>query len=140
MPDPIYHVVYVSTAVRPLADADLEDLLKQSRLRNFIHGITGILIYDDGKFIQALEGPKVKIDALVRTIRGDRRHRDVTTLFVTENDNLDFPGWAMAYSDSRNTATFADLKARLDDVMQIRNGDPGNSIYRLLQNFLAGAC
>ncbi len=140
MPDPIYHLVYVSMAVRRLADAELEELLKQSRVRNFMHGITGILIYDDGKFIQALEGPKVKIEALIRTIRGDRGHRDVTILVATENDNRDFPGWAMAYSDNGNTAAFADLKTRLDDVMQVRNDDPGSSIYRLLQNFLTSAC
>ena len=140
MPDPIFHMVYESTAVRRLVDAELEDLLKQARLKNFIHGITGILIYGDGKFIQALEGPKSEIEALLRTIRRDALHRDVTTLVEMENDYRDFPGWAMAYSDSRNTASFAELKTRLDDILLVPKTGTGNSIYRLLHDFLTGAC
>jgi len=136
----MYHLVYMSTAVERLSDAALKDLLAESRMRNGLHEITGILIYGDGKFIQVLEGPKGKVEALYMTIRGDRRHRDVTTLVTTENDSRDFPGWAMAYSDDRNAAVFYDLRLRLDDIMQVRNDDPERSIYQLLQNFLASDC
>ena len=121
-------------------EAAVTGLVAASVRRNGLHEISGILIYGDGKFIQGREGPKGKVEALYMTIRGDRRHRDVTTLVTTENDSRDFPGWAMAYSDDRNAAVFEDLRRRLDDILDIRKDDPEHPIYQLLQRFLAGDC
>ena len=46
-------IVYISSAVQPLSDADLEALLAQSREKNGRLKVTGILLYKDGDIMQA---------------------------------------------------------------------------------------
>ena len=56
-------IVYISKAARSLGHDDLERLLESARRRNIQEGITGVLLYADGSFMQYLEGPA---DALMR--------------------------------------------------------------------------
>jgi hypothetical protein len=39
------YIIYVSTAVRPMSDSELSNILAASRKNNVSRGITGILIY-----------------------------------------------------------------------------------------------
>jgi len=39
-----------------MARTDLEQMLTESRLRNVKRGITGVLVFSDGVFLQVLEG------------------------------------------------------------------------------------
>jgi len=50
-------IVYISAAVQPLSDADLEALLAKSREKNARLKVTGILLYKDGDIMQLIEGP-----------------------------------------------------------------------------------
>ncbi len=52
----MFFLVYVSSAVRPFSRVDLDDLLATSRANNARVGITGMLLYKDGNFMQVLEG------------------------------------------------------------------------------------
>jgi hypothetical protein len=140
MPNPVSHIVYVSTAVAPMPESALEDLLAVSRIRNGMLGITGVLFYCGGNFIHALEGPKIPVENLYRVIRADPRHRAVTTLVAIENDNRDFPDWAMAYCHVKHAEIFDGITARLNDIMATRNSDPDLAIYQLLIRFLQNNC
>jgi len=51
-------LVYVSSATELFSDTQLENLLLRSRQNNSTLGITGMLLYKDGNFMQCLEGPK----------------------------------------------------------------------------------
>ena len=53
----LLQLVYLSTATRPMTPADLESLLAVSRARNAADSLTGMLLYADRQFMQALEGP-----------------------------------------------------------------------------------
>ena len=52
----LYQIVYLSTATEPFSKAQLMELLEGSVRRNTVAGITGLLLYRDGAFMQALEG------------------------------------------------------------------------------------
>ena len=58
-------VVYVSSAIAPFTDAELVDLLTKSRAKNTLAGITGMLVYKGGNFMQLIEGEAAAIDALI---------------------------------------------------------------------------
>lgn len=50
-------LTYKSRAAYSPSPADLEDLVHKARLRNRSLGVTGMLLYENGKFLQTLEGP-----------------------------------------------------------------------------------
>ena len=61
----VYRMVYVSAATAPL-DADaLLALLTRARDKNQRLGITGLLLYRDGDFIQLLEGEREAVANLI---------------------------------------------------------------------------
>jgi hypothetical protein len=92
-------LVYVSTATIPFFRLDLRELLSKSRDHNVELGITGMLLFKDGNFLQVLEGEREKVRALYQKISGDPRHSKIATLFEGTSDRRDFPDWSMGFQD-----------------------------------------
>jgi hypothetical protein len=59
------HIVYLSQAVRPLSDPDLQGLLDQCRRDNDQRQVTGILFYSHGNIAQLIEGRSRDFRAIV---------------------------------------------------------------------------
>ena len=97
-------IVYVSSAVRLMSRDELLALLEQSRAKNAHLGITGLLLYRDGNFMQAIEGPVEAVNALHTTISGDPRHHGIITLLNTPVTERDFPDWSMGFRDLADPA------------------------------------
>jgi len=95
----IYSLAYESQASVPFTEPDLLALLDQSRSKNAERGVTGILLYRQGTFLQVLEGPRAKVDELYATISGDTRHHAVDTVLVEERQQRRFPEWTMGFAD-----------------------------------------
>jgi Sensors of blue-light using FAD len=75
---PLSSLVYESRAVAPLSDAELQRLLHAAQARNRGEGVTGLLIYDQGRFLQWLEGPTEALERVWGSVRQDPRHTEVT--------------------------------------------------------------
>ena len=95
----MYFLVYVSAAVTWFSESELRALLTSARFRNEHAGITGMLLYKDGNFMQALEGPEDAVRALYRRIEGDRRHRGLLVLDSGAQEARTFLLWSMAFHD-----------------------------------------
>jgi hypothetical protein len=87
--------VYRSRAVTPLSDRDLQRLTQTAQLRNHGEGITGVLLYDDSRFFQWLEGPAEGVRRVMGSIRNDGRHTDLEVLSQRASPVRRFDGWAM---------------------------------------------
>lgn len=92
-------LVYISRAVRPMGDGDLVALLRQCRSNNAACGISGLLLYRDGRFMQALEGPRARVLDLYARIMRDPRHAEVTTLIKFRTEDRAFDGWTMGFAN-----------------------------------------
>ncbi|WP_460034337.1 BLUF domain-containing protein, partial [Methylothermus subterraneus] len=68
---------YLSQASQEFADAELNAFLEECRARNRACGITGVLYYGNGMFLQVLEGPQEAVEQTFKRIRKDRRHHDI---------------------------------------------------------------
>lgn len=90
-------LVYVSSAVRLFTDQELAELLRVSRSNNERGGITGMLLYAGGNFIQAIEGPPDTVAALETRIGLDDRHRGIITLIDGPVEERSFPEWSMGF-------------------------------------------
>ena len=96
---PLYQFVYTSTATGPFSRADLVELLKGSVRRNTRAGITGLLLYQSGAFMQALEGEKTALVELFEKISRDPRHHHIIRLIQGPIPERTFPNSAMAFRD-----------------------------------------
>ncbi|ACI99580.1 BLUF domain-containing protein [Rhodospirillum centenum] len=96
--DALLCLVYVSRAVVPMGDAELLSLLRQARAANSRVGITGLLLFRHGRFMQALEGPNHAVHGLYSRICLDPRHTDVTTLIKFRPEGRAFAGWSMGFA------------------------------------------
>jgi hypothetical protein len=90
----LVRLLYASRAVDAGPEA-IESILAQSREFNPANGITGVLCYGNGVFLQCLEGGRVEVNELYRRIVGDTRHRDVTLVQYDEILERRFGGWSM---------------------------------------------
>jgi hypothetical protein len=91
-------LAYVSLAVKSMPDDDLKTLLKYARQKNERLGVTGMLLYRDGFFMQALEGEEDTVDTLFERIRRDTRHRDVLQLYREPIRARSFADWTMGFN------------------------------------------
>ncbi len=97
MTPPIRQLVYVSNAKFGLEDRDMESILAASRRNNKALGVTGLLIYADGVFIQVLEGTEEAVGRLYDKIAEDVRHDNVAVISDQICEERTFPRWAMAH-------------------------------------------
>ena len=89
----LVRLLYVSRAV-DTSPAAIEAILAQSRLHNPASGITGVLCYGGGIFLQAIEGGRSAVSALYGHIQRDARH-NVELLAFEEICERRFGGWTM---------------------------------------------
>jgi hypothetical protein len=131
----MYQFVYVSSAVNLFSDSQLADLLDASRRRNASCGVTGLLVYLNGNFIQLLEGAREDVAATRVRIETDPRHRGMITLLEGDCDGRDFENWSMAF-EKLDDPTAAELPGYSDFLRRDTDESAHHSAaLRLLQFF-----
>jgi hypothetical protein len=91
-------LVYVSFATHPMSEDDLRALLEECRTNNQRLNVTGMLLYRNGFFIQALEGDEEVVEKLFRDIAKDPRHQDVLRVYKAPIVVRSFPNWTMGFN------------------------------------------
>ena len=91
----LVRLLYASRLADNESTSATESILAQSRTHNPASGITGILCYGGGIFLQALEGGRMQVSALYGHIQKDLRHTDVVLLHYEEIMERRFGGWTM---------------------------------------------
>jgi hypothetical protein len=91
------HIIYISRAVRPLSDQDLQSLLFQCQRDNARHNVTGVLFYSHGNIAQLIEGDPEILNPLFDKIALDGRHSNVKKLVSKPISTRSFSEWSMAF-------------------------------------------
>lgn len=91
----LVRLMYASRAV-PSVDQDaLMAILRRSKANNPGLGVTGVLCFSEGIFLQALEGGRSAVNQLYNRIAADPRHTQVELLCYEEIGERRFAGWSM---------------------------------------------
>ena len=90
----LVRLLYASRATNVTPGAT-DSILAQARNYNHAAGITGILCYGGGVFLQAIEGGRMAVSELYGHILKDQRHKDVVLLDFEEISERRFGGWTM---------------------------------------------
>jgi len=89
-------LLYVGAARKLFDEVALSALLTQCRQNNAARGVTGMLLYSDGNFMQALAGEAAMVDALAEKIAQDPRHHAMKVMLRQPIEQRQFSGWSMA--------------------------------------------
>jgi Sensors of blue-light using FAD len=103
----MYFMMYVSSAVTPFSQPELVELLTLCREKNEKLGITGMLLYKDGSFMQLLEGEETTLRELYTVISRDERHCGILMLHKGFQEERQFTGWSMGFRDLNSPETHA---------------------------------
>lgn len=125
--------LYYSTASAGRDDMPLRQrmdaIMKSSARNNHRLGLTGALVYERGRFIQILEGPRGTVSAMLSQIAGDPRHTDMVIAEVTEISARRYADWSMGFINADtapaelgrlpdlDVAPAETLRARIDLVL-----------------------
>ena len=91
----LVRLLYVSRVLDPKANEETDAILDSSRQHNIANGITGLLCYGGGIYLQAIEGGRNQVNELYGHILRDARHKDVVLLDYEEITERRFGGWTM---------------------------------------------
>jgi Sensors of blue-light using FAD len=91
----LVRLMYASRAADSVNQNELVAILKKSKANNAETGVTGVLCFSAGIFLQVLEGGRSPVSALYNKIANDPRHHDVVLLSYEEVDERRFAGWSM---------------------------------------------
>ena len=130
-------VIYSSAAVDPFTDSALAELLALSRVNNGRLGVTGMLLYHEGSFLQTLEGNEDVLENLYEKIGKDKRHHRLVTLLRRNVESRHFDQWQMGFVA---TKSLPKNMPGFSDYLRLR-GDPiegANAAVRLLAAFRDG--
>jgi Sensors of blue-light using FAD len=91
----LVRLMYASRASESVNQEELVAILKKSKVNNTHNGVTGVLCFSAGIFLQVLEGGRTAVNALYHHIATDPRHHDVVLLTYDEISERRFSGWSM---------------------------------------------
>lgn len=95
----LINLIYASSAVHQMGDEELLEILKKSRENNARLGVTGMLLYRGGNFLQVLEGERTVVTELYQQIAKDRRHHQVSKLVERPVQERGFALWSMGFKN-----------------------------------------
>ena len=91
----LVRLMYASRAVPAVDHEELVTILRQSKGHNPTIGVTGVLCFSGGIFLQVLEGGRSAVNRLYNRIAADPRHTDVEVLLYEEIGERRFASWSM---------------------------------------------
>ncbi|MCE2913944.1 MAG: BLUF domain-containing protein [Rubrivivax sp.] len=91
----LVRLLYASRAVPTVDHEELVAILRKCKVNNPLLGVTGVLCFSEGIFLQALEGGRAAVNQLYNRIAADPRHESVQLLTYSEIGERRFAGWSM---------------------------------------------
>ena len=90
-------IIYKSRAKPWVSAEHLAEVLKTSRRNNAEHGLSGLLVYTNGYFLQVLEGLEQQVDHRYAIIQADQRHSHCQMICEELIFEPDFGVWNMGF-------------------------------------------
>jgi len=115
-------LLYISQAKNVMDEEQIKNILQSSRRNNPSLGITGVLLYGGGLFMQILEGPEKNVLRQYVKILDDPRHEDSIIIYLSPANERMFEQWAMGaiYNNPLDFQHISSLRAnRLESVQAI---------------------
>ena len=93
----IYQLIYVSSSTEAFTREKFLEMAFVMSSDNTKVGITGMLVFKDGNFMEVLEGEESAVKALFSKIEQETRHTLVSVIQEGEIGTREYPSWAMTF-------------------------------------------
>lgn len=93
----LVRLTYISTAVQGVDEAEVKKIVAQAVEFNQTVQVTGSLFFENGYFLQILEGGRSAVNQLYNHIIQDKRHNNVQLVNYQPIVSRDFLEWHMGY-------------------------------------------
>ena len=135
-------MIYTSEAKTKFSPAELQDLLLTARRNDDRDAITGMLLYEDGTFLQVLEGENEVVEATYQRIAADKRHHKIMLIARFEVDHRSFHDWEMGFFDASGGKLlqlpgYSNFLSKRS--VELENLEDGDKAREVLLNFKLGA-
>ncbi len=136
----VFQLGYASAAAKPFDAEELVELLSKARRNNAALGVTGMLLYHEGSFVQILEGDRGTVEALYAKIADDPRHVEPLLLFRHQEHPRNFGDWTMGFHELLKDGIEppSGLNRFLQTGATGLSADDGQRIYEVLLGFRDG--
>ncbi|GAB4218497.1 MAG: BLUF domain-containing protein [Synechococcales cyanobacterium] len=101
----LHRLIYISHAKAGLGYYDLRDIQEKSERNNSRDGISGLLCFGNGLFLQVLEGSRVAISQTYHRIAADPRHNEPELVDFRDVEQRLFTVWSMKVTDLGSQAS-----------------------------------
>ena len=112
----MYTICYVSSVKPGLSQEELEDLFTSTEKYNTESDITGILLYESGKFLQVLEGKKEELTELYDKIAEDSRHGNIFVILKSESKKRIFEDYSSRFSIVKTKEDLQKIETYLNEI------------------------
>ncbi|HCQ79918.1 MAG TPA: hypothetical protein DIV46_08100 [Verrucomicrobiales bacterium] len=92
---PIFRLTYLSKPTKPFTDADFDDIESKSVKANNERDVTGLLVVNEDRILQILEGREEAVRELYNKIEADSRHTVVKLVCAVEDEVRLLMTWNM---------------------------------------------
>ena len=99
----LVQIIYVSNRKTNCTEKEIEEILKACKKNNASLHLTGVLLYNEHKFLQLVEGEYKVTMEMYDKIKKDNRHENcilISSLFIKERS---FPSWQMGLKKVDNS-------------------------------------
>lgn len=131
----LQRLIYASRWMDPTR-TDIElmvaDIVGKSIHNNRMAGVSGLLLFHRGWFLQVLEGPLEVVDDTFDRIRRDLRHTDIRTVADLPIAARAFGDWSMAAERLEGATARALDELGLDPTFDPASLDPSSAMSLLL--------
>lgn len=136
----VHYIAYASKlAISSALNENIFISIQEQSIRNNTNsGITGFLLFKDGKFFQYFEGDEIVCLQLLSVLRNDPRHNNLTVLAQGNMENRLFNDWAMACFNLNETKYELELSDKFPnfEVFEWQPTDIQKIISSLSQYYL----
>jgi len=131
----MHHIMYLSTALVLVPEAELKAMLTRWRQNNSRDQITGMLLYSGEHYVQLIEGDEADLRSLYAKITKDYHHTHIITLADGPINQRSFENWSMGFR-SVDEASLAGLKGYIHPDGVTFPPYQEDSPVRVLQQFI----
>jgi hypothetical protein len=121
-----------------IMNQELKSIFKIANTRNAERGISGMLLFSNQYFLQALEGSRSEVNEIFMKIVSDQRHSEVQIISCIDISKRRFDQWSMGWAVE--TASKKEIYFRYGLSKKFNPMDlNGDSAYLLLSDFADSA-
>ncbi|MBK0382537.1 BLUF domain-containing protein [Pedobacter sp. SD-b] len=130
----IHYILYqgIESAIFKKQERGIEVLLAKAREKNKKLGITGMLLFIEGTFIQYIEGNEKDVKDLYQSIVKDKRLATIKIISEGKSEKRIFDNWDMAYDNFGLTTINKIEKIHYPDVQSYLKSSSAINLIKLM--------